>query len=144
MDLYEFLHDVVKPTWRKDLSDSDRLQHALDTLVTETAEVVDIFKKGRFSPRHADDFHLALPGVRQHIAEEVGDVFYGLCALLMEIGMNHELCMDVVANKLRARYPEAFTTEEVAPEEVMSVAVSFEDANGERWQRSPRGWRKVQ
>jgi NTP pyrophosphatase (non-canonical NTP hydrolase) len=98
----EGFETVMIKTWAPLETHEDRVNHALMTIITEAAEVVDIFKKSRYSPRH--DGYLD----QQHLREEIGDVVYGLVALTEEFGWTLEECMQATADKLMARYPEKF------------------------------------
>lgn len=91
---------VVRRTWNTSLSHEDRKTHACLTLCTEAAEVADIWKKAKFSnrpdKRHGIDM--------MHLAEEIGDVLYGVLAVCEEFGIDAEYCMDITARKLEKRY----------------------------------------
>lgn len=69
---------------------------------TEAGELGDHIKK-EVAQGHGPN----LPG----ILEESGDVLWYLANLLTLYGLTFEMAMDVVTAKLRARYPEGFSTE---------------------------------
>jgi NTP pyrophosphatase (non-canonical NTP hydrolase) len=94
--------DVVYRTWAKHESWDDRVDHAVLTILTEAAEVADIFKKSWYSPRHEGELDI------EHLKEEIGDVLYGLVALAGEFDFTIEDCMKATTDKLMARYPEKF------------------------------------
>lgn len=102
MSLKKFQDDVVRPTWNMALTAEHRVTHAVFTIATEAAEVMDLFKKARYSPRHNGKLD------RKHLAEEIGDLLYGVCALCSEMDIDPEECMAEVERKLRERYPAAF------------------------------------
>lgn len=99
MNLEKF-RGIVRRTWNTALPHSDRKTHACLTLTTEAAEVADIWKKAAFSNRPDK-----VPGVNMvHLAEEIGDVLYGVLAVCEEFGIDPEYCMDTTARKLEKRY----------------------------------------
>lgn len=99
MNLEKF-RGIVRRTWNTALPHSDRKTHACLTLTTEAAEVADIWKKAAFYNRPDK-----LPGIDMaHLAEEIGDVLYGVLAVCEEFGVDPEYCMDTTARKLEKRY----------------------------------------
>ena len=99
MNLEKF-RGVVRRTWNMNLPMSERKSHAVLTLTTEAAEVADIWKKAAFSNRPDKAGGVDM----MHLAEEVGDVLYGVLATCEEFGIDPEYCMDVTARKLEKRY----------------------------------------
>ena len=91
---------LVERTWNKELSDDDRKAHALILLQGEAAEVADIWKKAKYSNR--TDLPKGIDMV--HLAEEVGDVMYGVIAVCREFDLDLEWCLAVCARKLEKRY----------------------------------------
>lgn len=90
--------DIVNKTWNKNLSIEQRRHHALYTLITEAAEVVDCVKKGWYSPRHNGVLD------KEHMTEEVGDVMYGVVAVCIEFGIDPQDAIDMLRDKLEKRY----------------------------------------
>jgi|TARA_Y100000034_G_scaffold133705_1_gene199984 uncharacterized protein YabN with tetrapyrrole methylase and pyrophosphatase domain len=91
---------IVRRTWNTGLPSSERKTHAVLTLATEAAKVADIWKKAAFSNRPDK-----VPGIDMtHLAEEIGDVLYGVLATCEEFQIDPQYCMDVTARKLEKRY----------------------------------------
>lgn len=94
------IHDIVNRTWRKDLPAEMRLSNAALGLVGECGEVVEHIKKHLFHGHK-----LSIP----EILSELGDVYYYLGALEMELGVLREQAELRVQEKLMARYPDGFS-----------------------------------
>lgn len=77
------------------------LLHAVMGLVTETGELMDALKK-----QHAYGKPLDLVNLR----EEAGDVLWYLPLLCRALGVSLETVAETNIAKLRARYPEKFTS----------------------------------
>lgn len=97
------MHDIVNRTWRKDLPRELRLSNAALGLVGECGEVIEHIKKHLF---HGHDLNV------QNILIELGDVYYYLAALELELGVLREQAELRVQEKLMARYPNGFSVED--------------------------------
>ena len=71
-------------------------------LCGESGEVADIVKKHRFQG-HDLDF--------EHIANELGDVAWYLAVGAYAIGYDLETILQMNVDKLKARYPDGFSTD---------------------------------
>lgn len=90
---------LVEKTCRKDLPKEERIKNALFGLNGEAGEVIDLFKK-HYYQEHELDLH--------HVIEELGDVLYYVCWLLLELDSDlAEAAFENMA-KLDARYPNGF------------------------------------
>ena len=89
---------IVERTWNDLISKEGRQHHAIYTLITEAAEVADVIKKGKYSPRH----NYALD--RAHLTEEIGDVLYGIVAVCIEFDIDPEDAVTILHEKLTRRY----------------------------------------
>lgn len=78
------------------------LIHATDGVVTEAGELKDAVKKHLFYGREID---------LVNIKEEIGDTLWYLAKLCRQYGFTFEDCMDVNIEKLKARFPNAFTND---------------------------------
>lgn len=78
-----------------------RLIHAQMGMQTETAEFTDALKKSLFYGKVLDVTNLK---------EELGDLLWYVAIAMEELGTDFETEMTRVINKLKARYPEKFTT----------------------------------
>ena len=94
------MHDIVNRTWRKDLPRDLRLSNAALGLVGECGEVVEHIKKHLFHGHKLDV---------QTLLVELGDVYYYLGALELELGVLREQAELRVQEKLMARYPDGFS-----------------------------------
>lgn len=97
-DVFSEVEKIVERTWNTHLSEKDRQHHAIYTLLTEAAEVADCVKKGWYSPRHNGVLD------KQHMAEEIGDVLYGVVAVCLEFGIDPCHSVDILREKLAKRY----------------------------------------
>lgn len=71
-------------------------------LCGESGEVADIVKKAVFQGHTLDT---------EHIAKELGDVAWYLAVSATAIGCDLETIMKMNIDKLKARYPDGFSTE---------------------------------
>lgn len=93
---------LVEKTSRKDLPKDERIMNALLGMCGEIREVVDTFKKHYFQGHELDV---------NRVVEEMGDVVYYLCWLLIELGEDiAEVCFENMV-KLEKRYPFGFSAE---------------------------------
>lgn len=93
---------LVEKTSRKDLPKDERITNALLGMCGEIGELVDIFKKHYFQGHELDV---------NHVIEEMGDVMYYLCWLLIELDEDiAEVCFENMV-KLERRYPNGFSAE---------------------------------
>ena len=76
--------------------------HAAMGLATEAGEFLDVYKKKLFYNKKADFVNLD---------EEIGDILWYVAIYLNARGITFEQIMQQNIDKLRARYPEKFTSE---------------------------------
>ena len=81
---------------------SDLLLNAALGLCGESGEAADIVKKFRFQG-HDLDF--------EHIAKEFGDIAWYLAVGAYAIGYDLETILQMNVDKLKARYPDGFSTD---------------------------------
>lgn len=81
---------------------SDRLLHAAIGMVTETGEFIDVLKKHLYYGRSLDLVNLR---------EEIGDVLWYIAIAMSALDTTFEAEQQRVINKLRVRYPEAYSDE---------------------------------
>jgi len=93
------MHDTVHRTWRKDLPKDFRLSHAALGLVGECGEVIEHIKKHLFHGHNLD---------LNEVKCELGDVYFYLAALEIELGLTRAECEQAVKEKLEKRYPNGF------------------------------------
>jgi len=84
--------DAISPT----------VQHGILGMATEAGELLDAMKKTMFYGKMPD---------RTNIIEELGDIFWYAYIVMDEIGVTADEVKERNINKLRARYPDKFTTE---------------------------------
>lgn len=78
------------------------VQHGIIGMATEAGELLDAMKKTLFYGKPLD---------RTNIIEEIGDIYYYAQVTLDELGVTPAEVKERNINKLRARYPDKFTTE---------------------------------
>lgn len=79
-----------------------RMLHGAMGLCTEAGELLDSLKKHLFYGRELDTVN---------VAEEIGDAQYYMAILCDVLGISFEEIQAVNIKKLRARYPEGFSSE---------------------------------
>ncbi len=79
-----------------------RLLHGALGMATESAELQDMIKKHLMYGKTFD---------RTNVLEECGDQLWYIALALHACGFTMETCMDRNIAKLKARYPERFTSE---------------------------------
>lgn len=101
-DIIQIYPAIVERTWHSVLQKKDRITNAIMGLNGEIGELTDLYKKVFYHGHDADAIHIML---------ELGDIMYYLCALCNEIGVDFsEICYENM-EKLKARYPDGFKTE---------------------------------
>lgn len=78
---------------------SPRVEHGVDGLVTEAAEMMDAMKKAKFYGKQLD---------RVNLMEEMGDCLWYMAILCDELGVTFEELWERNIAKLRVRYPDGF------------------------------------
>lgn len=101
-DVFAIYPVIVNRTWRKDLPKDQRINNAILGLVGEVGEFVDTQKKVLYHGHERDVIHEML---------ELGDILYYITALCIEFDIDMAELMYENAQKLYARYPNGFTTE---------------------------------
>lgn len=81
---------------------TEDLLHACAGLTTETGELMDVFKRHEFYGKGID---------LTNLKEEAGDLLWYLALLCRFGGFSLEECAEANIAKLRARYPDKFSTE---------------------------------
>lgn len=76
--------------------------HGAIGIVTEAGELLDAMKKSIYYCKALD---------RTNLIEELGDLEYYMAVLRIELGVSQEEIQERNIAKLRARYPEKFTSE---------------------------------
>lgn len=79
-----------------------RILNGLMGLNGESGEAIDILKKHYFQGYEFD---------REHMAKELGDIAWYLAVSADAIGYDLETIFEMNINKLKARYPDGFTSE---------------------------------
>lgn len=77
------------------------LMHASIGMVTEAGEFLDALKKVLFYGKPLDKVNLI---------EELGDMMWYVAVACVELGVSLEDVMQINIDKLKARFPERFTT----------------------------------
>lgn len=101
MQINEY-QELAMRTLNPELSEKDVLINAVMGLCGESGEVIDIVKKHLAQGHELD---------RAAIAKELGDVAWYLAEAAYAIGCPLEDVLAANIEKLRARYPEGFSTE---------------------------------
>ena len=102
MTINEYQTAALRTAQADKLLAIDLLINAALGLCGESGEVADIVKKFRFQG-HDLDF--------EHIAKELGDIAWYLAVGAYSIGYDLEKIMQMNVDKLKARYPDGFSTD---------------------------------
>ena len=102
MTINEYQNAALRTAQTDKLSASDLLLNAALGLCGESGEVADLIKKHRFQG-HDLDF--------DHIAKELGDIAWYLAVGAYSIGYDLEKILQMNVDKLKARYPDGFSTD---------------------------------
>lgn len=89
-------------TSNKDLSPDDHLLNGVLGLCGESGEVADLVKKC-FMQGHGLDFN--------HLAKELGDILWYVAETATVIGFDLDIIMRWNIEKLKARYPDGFSSD---------------------------------
>lgn len=95
--------------WKKDDEPQDRIIHAVLGLAGESGEVVDLVKKGFFTPSRLPDYFV----YRQELVKELGDVLYYLCRIADEYEIPMSTVIEANMYKLDERFSHQAETNEV-------------------------------
>lgn len=111
MDTLEYIRSAVQ-TESKDFDsiadrmitkEAIRLNHAAMGMVTEAGEFLDVLKKHIYYGKTIDKVNLA---------EEIGDLCWYMAIACDELHVDLEDIMETNIAKLKARYPNKFTSED--------------------------------
>ena len=102
MTINEYQYAALRTAQTDKLTASDLLINAALGLCGESGEVADLVKKHRFQG-HDLDF--------DHIAKELGDIAWYLAVGAYAIGLDLETIFRMNIDKLKARYPDGFSTD---------------------------------
>ena len=102
MTINEYQTAALRTAQTDKLSASDLLLNSALGLCGESGEVADLVKKHRFQG-HDLDF--------DHIAKELGDIAWYLAVGAHSIGYDLETILQMNVDKLKARYPDGFSTD---------------------------------
>lgn len=103
MTINEYQKNALR-TANKSLTSFQQLENGVMGLNGEAGECIDILKKHLFQGHELD---------REHIAKELGDIAWYLALSASAIGYDLETIMQMNVDKLRARYPDGFDTEQM-------------------------------
>lgn len=90
--------DWTRTVWTSDIDLHEQFTHALFGLATEVGEVIDPFKKSRYTP------HRNVTVDYDHMVEEIGDVLYYLTRVADMQGIDMQEVMQRNISKLEKRY----------------------------------------
>lgn len=102
MTINEYQTAALRTAQTEELTHIELVMNAALGLCGESGEVADIVKKFRFQG-HDLDF--------EHIAKELGDIAWYLAVGAYAIGYNLETVLQMNVDKLKARYPDGFSTD---------------------------------
>lgn len=100
MDFYKY-QELAARTINKELSEGEKLLHALHLISAECGEIHGVFQK-QYQGHEVDDIHLM---------KEVGDLLWGMAELCEVFGWSLGDVAEMNIEKLRERYPNGFETE---------------------------------
>lgn len=96
---------------------SPAVQHAVEGIVTEAGELMDLIKKHKWYGRE-------LP--TEKLIDEAGDVLFYLTAMLGNIGSSLDEAIRVNERKLKARYGDKFSTERALKRDQVAEAAAMQ------------------
>ena len=102
MTINEYQTAALRTAQTDKLTASELLLNSALGLCGESGEVADLVKKHRFQG-HDLDF--------EHIAKELGDISWYLAVGAYAIGLDLETIFRMNIDKLKARYPNGFSTD---------------------------------
>ena len=102
MTINEYQTAALRTAQTEELTHIELVMNAALGLCGESGEVADIVKKFRFQG-HDLDF--------EHIAKELGDIAWYLAVGAYSIGYDLEKILQMNVDKLKARYPNGFSTD---------------------------------
>lgn len=102
MTINEYQTAALRTAQTDKLTANELLLNAALGLCGESGEVADIVKKHRFQGHDIDI---------EHISKELGDVAWYLAVGAYSIGYSLETILQMNVDKLKARYPDGFSTD---------------------------------
>ena len=102
MTINEYQTAALRTAQTDKLTANELLLNAALGLCGESGEVADLVKKYRFQGHDIDI---------EHIAKELGDVAWYLAVGAYAIGLDLESIFRMNIEKLKARYPDGFSTD---------------------------------
>ena len=102
MTINEYQTAALRTAQTDKLTARELLLNSALGLCGESGEVADLVKKHRFQG-HDLDF--------EHIAKELGDISWYLAVGAYAIGYDLEKILQMNVDKLKARYPDGFSTD---------------------------------
>ena len=102
MTINEYQTAALRTAQTEELTHVELVMNAALGLCGESGEVADIVKKHRFQGHEIDI---------EHIAKELGDVAWYLAVGAYAIGYDLETILQMNVDKLKARYPDGFSTD---------------------------------
>ena len=102
MTINEYQTAALRTAQTDKLTASDLLLNSALGLCGESGEVADLVKKHRFQGHDLDI---------EHIAKELGDISWYLAVGAYAIGYDLETILQMNVDKLKARYPNGFSTD---------------------------------
>ena len=102
MIINEYQTAALRTAQTDKLTASELLLNSALGLCGESGEVADLVKKHRFQGHDLDS---------EHIAKELGDISWYLAVGAYSIGYDLETILQMNVDKLKARYPDGFSTD---------------------------------
>lgn len=103
MKINEYQNEAMRTASGMNYENNGMLINAALGICGEGGEVADIVKKATFQGHELD---------KEHIAKELGDVCWYIAVGARAIGYDLETIMQMNVDKLKARYPEGFKSEQ--------------------------------
>ena len=102
MTINEYQTAALRTAQTDKLTANELLLNAALGLCGESGEVADLLKKYHFQGHNLD---------RDHVAKELGDIAWYLAVGAYSIGYDLEKILQMNVDKLKARYPDGFSTD---------------------------------
>ena len=102
MTINEYQTAALRTAQTEELTHIELVMNAALGLCGESGEVADLVKKNRFQGHDLD---------LDHVAKELGDIAWYLAVGAYAIGYDLKTILQMNVDKLKARYPNGFSTD---------------------------------
>ncbi len=119
-DIREYIKLAQRTSATKDSEPLLKLRHATDGFTTETGELVDVLKRHDYYCKPVDEVN---------VKEELGDMLWYFAEACAAFDFDPCEIMTLNIAKLRARFPDKFTTEQALHRDLAAERTVLENGN---------------